>query len=106
MRLKLQSLPEAVASEPNQDKASDDDEKMQHVGSDVGNRDRVQKPRYCTEPFKTSLRSRAIFLRRIGTFLNDSFDLIEYLVGAAGFEPTTCSTQNCRATRLRYTPMP
>jgi hypothetical protein len=25
------------------------------------------------------------------------------LVGAAGFEPTTCSTQNCRATRLRYT---
>src|SRR3982751_6280920 len=26
------------------------------------------------------------------------------LVGAAGFEPTTCSTQNCRATRLRYTP--
>src|ERR1700722_1283639 len=27
------------------------------------------------------------------------------LVGAAGFEPTTCSTQNCRATRLRYTPM-
>src|SRR5580765_3088920 len=27
-----------------------------------------------------------------------------YLVGAAGFEPTTCSTQNCRATRLRYTP--
>lgn len=28
----------------------------------------------------------------------------EYMVGAAGFEPTTCSTQNCRATRLRYTP--
>jgi hypothetical protein len=28
-----------------------------------------------------------------------------YLVGAAGFEPTTCSTQNCRATRLRYTPI-
>jgi hypothetical protein len=27
-----------------------------------------------------------------------------FLVGAAGFEPTTCSTQNCRATRLRYTP--
>ena len=27
------------------------------------------------------------------------------VVGAAGFEPTTCSTQNCRATRLRYTPM-
>src|SRR3954453_4258960 len=26
------------------------------------------------------------------------------VVGAAGFEPTTCSTQNCRATRLRYTP--
>jgi hypothetical protein len=26
------------------------------------------------------------------------------LVGAAGFEPATCSTQNCRATRLRYTP--
>src|SRR3982074_2039626 len=26
------------------------------------------------------------------------------MVGAAGFEPTTCSTQNCRATRLRYTP--
>src|SRR5581483_11284989 len=26
-------------------------------------------------------------------------------VGAAGFEPTTCSTQNCRATRLRYTPI-
>src|SRR5260370_29651927 len=27
------------------------------------------------------------------------------LVGPAGFEPTTCSTQNCRATRLRYTPI-
>jgi hypothetical protein len=30
--------------------------------------------------------------------------LLILLVGAAGFEPTTCSTQNCRATRLRYTP--
>ena len=29
---------------------------------------------------------------------------LNLLVGAAGFEPTTCSTQNCRATRLRYTP--
>src|SRR5437879_9579747 len=29
----------------------------------------------------------------------------DLLVGAAGFEPTTCSTQNCRATRLRYTPI-
>lgn len=28
-----------------------------------------------------------------------------FLVGAAGFEPATCSTQNCRATRLRYTPV-
>src|SRR5581483_10723588 len=28
------------------------------------------------------------------------------LVGAAGFEPATCSTQNCRATRLRYAPEP
>src|SRR3984885_1836099 len=26
------------------------------------------------------------------------------MVGAAGFEPAPCSTQNCRATRLRYTP--
>ena len=26
------------------------------------------------------------------------------MVGAEGFEPATCSTQNCRATRLRYTP--
>src|ERR1700688_1044081 len=26
------------------------------------------------------------------------------MVGAAGFEPATCSTQNCRATRLRYPP--
>lgn len=34
------------------------------------------------------------------------FDFIDVLVGAAGFEPTTCSTQNCRATRLRYTPIP
>ena len=31
--------------------------------------------------------------------------LLFLLVGAAGFEPTTCSTQNCRATRLRYTPI-
>jgi hypothetical protein len=30
---------------------------------------------------------------------------INRMVGAAGFEPTTCSTQNCRATRLRYTPI-
>src|ERR1700722_11068854 len=28
----------------------------------------------------------------------------EVLVGAAGFEPATWSTQNSRATRLRYTP--
>jgi hypothetical protein len=34
-----------------------------------------------------------------------SAKLLILLVGAAGFEPTTCSTQNCRATRLRYTPM-
>src|ERR1700683_2324773 len=26
------------------------------------------------------------------------------MVGAAGFEPATCSTQNCRATRMRYPP--
>src|SRR5260370_37202807 len=32
-------------------------------------------------------------------------DSMVFLVGAAGFEPTTCSTQNCRATRLRYTPI-
>src|SRR5436190_21046791 len=32
-------------------------------------------------------------------------DSTAFLVGAAGFEPTTCSTQNCRATRLRYTPI-
>jgi hypothetical protein len=31
--------------------------------------------------------------------------LLGYLVGASGFEPETCSTQNCRATRLRYTPI-
>jgi hypothetical protein len=37
--------------------------------------------------------------------LNLSAKLLNLLVGAAGFEPTTCSTQNCRATRLRYTPM-
>jgi hypothetical protein len=35
--------------------------------------------------------------------LKTAADLL-FLVGAAGFEPTTCSTQNCRATRLRYTP--
>src|SRR5580700_1306452 len=31
-------------------------------------------------------------------------ELRSQMVGAAGFEPATCSTQNCRATRLRYTP--
>ena len=31
-------------------------------------------------------------------------DTRRQVVGAAGFEPATCSTQNCRATRLRYTP--
>lgn len=36
--------------------------------------------------------------------LGDEEGLTSGLVGAAGFEPTTCSTQNCRATRLRYTP--
>src|ERR1700681_56489 len=41
---------------------------------------------------KTSRDSRALPERKV------------VLVGAAGFEPTTCSTQNCRATRLRYTP--
>jgi hypothetical protein len=29
----------------------------------------------------------------------------KWLVGAAGFEPATCSTQNYRATRLRHTPL-
>jgi hypothetical protein len=41
---------------------------------------------------------------RIGSWGSWSKPLIQ-LVGAAGFEPTTCSTQNCRATRLRYTPI-
>jgi hypothetical protein len=36
--------------------------------------------------------------------LETSAKYLILLVGAAGFEPTTCSTQNCRATRLRYTP--
>src|SRR5262245_24935092 len=35
---------------------------------------------------------------------NNSCKYLILLVGAAGFEPATCSTQNCRATRLRYTP--
>jgi hypothetical protein len=35
----------------------------------------------------------------------NELNILHILVGAAGFEPTTCSTQNCRATRLRYTPM-
>src|ERR1043165_4914898 len=30
---------------------------------------------------------------------------IDWLVGAAGFEPATWSTQNSRATRLRYAPV-
>src|SRR5499433_3905754 len=30
----------------------------------------------------------------------------KYMVGAAGFEPATWSTQNSRATRLRYAPAP
>src|ERR1700733_16104790 len=42
--------------------------------------------------------------RRVGA-LCKKLILLQYLVGAAGFEPTTCSTQNCRATRLRYTPI-
>jgi hypothetical protein len=42
--------------------------------------------------------------RLVGAFCNKLI-LLQYLVGAAGFEPTTCSTQNCRATRLRYTPI-
>lgn len=33
-----------------------------------------------------------------------NFTFSEILVGAAGFEPTTYSTQNYRATRLRYAP--
>src|SRR5262245_28019873 len=45
----------------------------------------------------------------VGTPRNDGDGRSEteygHLVGAAGFEPTTCSTQNCRATRLRYTPI-
>src|SRR6185295_11275938 len=33
-------------------------------------------------------------------------DTARKVVGAAGFEPTTWSTQNSRATRLRYAPVP
>jgi hypothetical protein len=45
--------------------------------------------------------------REFGEDLRTEFSskLLILLVGAAGFEPTTCSTQNCRATRLRYTPI-
>ena len=41
----------------------------------------------------------AIIFGRIG-----GRELLILLVGAAGFEPATWSTQNSRATRLRYTP--
>ena len=40
----------------------------------------------------------------MGGHYGNILKMVNYLVGAAGFEPTTCSTQNCRATRLRYTP--
>ena len=60
------------------------------------------EPDRCTkalEDFLPPTFPRAGFLGEV--------DFAKYLilmVGAAGFEPTTCSTQNCRATRLRYTP--
>jgi len=56
-----------------------------------------------SEPFpKMQSNTAALSINKIKA----DFDFIDVLVGAAGFEPTTCSTQNCRATRLRYTPIP
>ena len=50
-------------------------------------------------PGRCKFENRASF-----QLLRDSIFSDVCLVGAAGFEPATCSTQNCRATRLRYTP--
>ena len=52
------------------------------------------------------MRGRCKFENRgeLSIAANNSIFSDVCLVGAAGFEPTTCSTQNCRATRLRYTP--
>jgi hypothetical protein len=42
IRLELQPLPEAVTGNADQDKAGNDEDDMQHAGSDAGNRDKVQ----------------------------------------------------------------
>src|SRR5205823_12266094 len=56
----------------------------------------------CVRSRKFPYSSQLQFLGRFDRIL--SIKSLISLVGAAGFEPTTCSTQNCRATRLRYTP--
>src|SRR5437868_7925324 len=60
-------------------------------------------PRPCPNILRTSHGlPKAIFWKDLAAEFPAK--LLISLVGAAGFEPTTCSTQNCRATRLRYTP--
>jgi hypothetical protein len=67
---------------------------IESAGSSVEPRARAGE-----QPMKPAVR---IASESLGKSLRDSR---AFLVGAAGFEPTTCSTQNCRATRLRYTPI-
>src|ERR671931_2911890 len=43
-------------------------------------------------------------MRAVMSIAQLALELPSYLVGAAGFEPATWSTQNSRATRLRYAP--
>jgi hypothetical protein len=45
IRLELQPLPEPGTGEADQDKAGNDEDDMQHAGSDAANRDKVQNGR-------------------------------------------------------------
>ena len=62
VRLELQPLPEPVTGQADQDKAGNDEDDVQHAGSDAGNRDKVQmagnsaidgiSQRGCSRPLK------------------------------------------------------
>jgi hypothetical protein len=73
------------------------------VFADKHTKSRSTAPRPCGgDPLPTLTDGRGPSLTRT---ICKALSQKSFLVGAAGFEPTTCSTQNCRATRLRYTPI-
>jgi hypothetical protein len=85
VRLELQPLPEPVTSNANQDKTGNNEDDLQHAGSDAGTRDKVQmaarlnRQDGVTNVARDRLSGYIRQLNQPGVFLSDDIDLIEII---------------------------